>query len=272
METTDYKIACDFINGKTNGFVPEIAVVLGSGLSGFADRIEKETVIPYKDIPCFAKATAPYHEGSLIFGRLEGKRIVCMNGRLHFYEGHNMSDIVFPLRVLRKLGAEKIILTNASGGINESFSVGDIMLIEDHINFQGRNVLIGPNDDELGVRFPDMTHAYSPELRKLAENCAKKLDIELKKGVYIACTGPSYETPAEIRAFRILGADAVGMSTVPEVIAAVHCGFEVLAFSLITNMAAGITGNRLTMEEVAETGKKRSAVLGSLVSQVIKDC
>ena len=165
-----------------------------------------------------------------------------------------------------------VVLTNASGGINTEFSVGDIMLVEDHINFQGRIVLIGPNDDTLGPRFPDMTYAYDPELRAVATECADRLGIAIKRGVYISCTGPSYETPAEIRAFRILGADAVGMSTVPEVIAAVHCGYKVLTFSLITNMAAGITGNRLTMEEVAETGKRQSKVLGSLVGEVIKSC
>ncbi len=268
----NYNSAIEAIKEKTNGFIPEIVVVLGSGLAGFADRVEAEYIIPYGDIPGFAVSTAPYHNGRLIFGTLEGKKLACMDGRLHYYEGHSMEEIVFPLRVLRKLGAQKLILTNATGGINTEFSVGDIMLVEDHINFQGRNVLIGKNDDTLGVRFPDMTHAYDPELRALADSCAQKLGIALKHGVYIACTGPSYETPAEIRAFRILGADAVGMSTVPEVIAAVHCGYKVLTFSLITNMAAGITGNKLTMEEVAETGKKQSKVLGSLVAEVIKSC
>lgn len=267
-----YEAACDKINELSGGFKPEIIVVLGSGLAGFADKVEPCAVISYGDIPGFGVSTAPYHRGRLILGTVEGKRVACMDGRLHFYEGHELSDTVFPLRVLRKLGAEKIFLTNATGGINTSFKVGDIMLVEDHINFQGRNVLIGPNDDGLGVRFPDMTYAYAPELRALAEECAARLGIELKKGVYIACTGPSYETPAEIRAFRILGADAVGMSTVPEVIAAVHCGLKVLTLSLITNMAAGITGNRLTMEEVAETGRQRSIVLGSLVCEIIKSC
>lgn len=268
----DYNAACKVINDISGGFVPEIVVVLGSGLAGFADRVEPVCVIDYKLIPGFCVSTAPYHNGRLILGTIEGKRVACMDGRLHLYEGLDLEQVVFPLRVLRKLGAEKLILTNASGGINTEFSVGDIMLIEDHINFQGRNPLIGKNDDELGPRFPDMTYAYDPDFRAVASNCADKLGIEIKKGIYISCTGPSYETPAEIRAFRILGADAVGMSTVPEVIAAVHCGFKVLAFSIISNMAAGITGNRLTMEEVAETGKRRSLVLGSLVSEVIKDC
>ncbi len=268
----DYNYACEVINDISGGFVPEIVVVLGSGLAGFADRIDHTCVIHYDVIPGFAASTAPYHNGRLIFGTINGKNVACMDGRLHLYEGIELSQVVFPLRVLRKLGAEKIIFTNASGGINTSFSVGDIMLIEDHINFQGRNPLIGKNDDELGTRFPDMTYAYDPEFRALATACAASLGVELKNGVYLACTGPSYETPAEIRAFRALGADAVGMSTVPEVIAAVHCGYKVLAFSLITNMAAGITGNRLTQEEVAETGRRRSLVLGSLVSEVIKCC
>ena len=268
----DYNAACKVINDLSGGFVPEIVVVLGSGLAGFAERVEPVAIINYDLIPGFTASTAPYHNGRLILGTIEGKRVACMDGRLHLYEGLELAQIVFPLRVLRKLGAEKLILTNASGGINTSFTVGDIMLIEDHINFQGRNPLIGKNDDALGPRFPDMTYAYDPAFRSLAADCAASLGIEVKKGVYISCTGPSYETPAEIRAFRILGADAVGMSTVPEVIAAVHCGYKVLAFSLITNMAAGITGNRLTMEEVAETGKRRSLVLGSLVSEVIKNC
>lgn len=268
----DYKAACDRINELSGGFKPEIIVVLGSGLAGFADRVKAETVIPYGDIPGFGISTAPYHNGRLILGTVEDKRVACMDGRLHLYEGHGLEGVVFPLRVLRKLGADKIFLTNATGGINTSFKVGDIMLVEDHINFQGRNPLMGPNDEELGVRFPDMTYAYNPELRRIAEECADRLGIELKKGVYIACTGPSYETPAEIRAFRLLGADAVGMSTVPEVIAAVHCGLKVLTLSLITNMAAGITGNKLTMEEVAETGRQRSLVLGGLVSEIIKAC
>lgn len=268
----NYKAACETISKLSGGFVPEIVIVLGSGLAGFADRVDAVSVINYNDIPDFNASTAPYHNGRLILGTVEGKKVACMDGRLHLYEGLELEQVVFPLRVLRKLGAEKIILTNASGGINTDFVVGDIMLIEDHINFQGRNPLIGKNDDELGPRFPDMTYAYDPELRAVAADCAERLGIDIKKGVYLSCTGPSYETPAEIRAFRILGADAVGMSTVPEVIAAVHCGYRVLAFSLVTNMAAGITGNRLTMEEVAETGKRRSKVLGSLVSEVIKSC
>lgn len=268
----NYNAACEAIREVIKDFVPETVVVLGSGLAGFAEKVDAVAVIPYGEIPGFAVSTAPYHAGRLIFGTVEGKRVACMDGRLHFYEGYGMDEIVFPLRVLRKLGAEKIIFTNASGGINTSFSVGDIMLVEDHINFQGRNVLIGKNDEQMGPRFPDMTYAYDKSLRETAAECAKRLGINLKRGIYIACTGPSYETPAEIRAFRILGADAVGMSTVPEVIAAVHCGYRVLAFSLITNMAAGITGNRLTMEEVAETGKRQSAVLGTLVSEVIKSC
>ena len=268
----NYTAACNKINELSGGFKPEIIVVLGSGLAGFADRVEAKTIIPYGDIPGFGVSTAPAHNGRLILGTVEGKNVACMDGRLHLYEGHSPTDLVFPLRVLRKLGADKIFLTNATGGINTSFKVGDIMLVEDHINFQGRNPLMGQNDDGLGVRFPDMTYAYNPELRKIAEECASKLGIDLKKGVYLACTGPSYETPAEIRAFRILGADAVGMSTVPEVIAAVHCGLKVLTISLITNMAAGITGNKLTHEEVTETGKKQSIVLGGLVSEIIKSC
>lgn len=260
--------AVEYIKSKVD-FVPEIAVILGSGLGKLADGIENPIYVDYKEIEGFPVSTAPGHVGRFIFGTLLGKRVVCMQGRFHFYEGYTMQQVVLPVRVLRKLGVEKLIVTNAAGGINTDFVAGDIMLITDHINFMGNNVLIGKNDDTLGPRFPDMSFAYNPELREIAEKCAKELGTDLKQGVYIACTGPSYETPAEIRAFRVLGADAVGMSTVPEVIAANHCGMKVLAFSLISNMAAGILKQKLTEEEVLETGAKKGKELQGLIEKII---
>lgn len=192
-----------------------------------------------------------------------------MQGRLHCYEGWELDKVVLPIRVMRALGAENLILTNAAGGVNLDFKPGDIMLITDHINFMGRNPLVGKNDDSVGTRFPDMSFAYNPSLREIAESCAAKTGTDLKKGVYLGCLGPSYETPAEIRAFRILGADAVGMSTVPEVIAANHCGFKVLAFSLITNMAAGVLKQPLSEEEVLTTGKLKAREMQKLISEIL---
>ena len=204
-------------------------------------------------------------------GRLAGVPVVCMQGRLHLYEGHSARDVALPVRVMRGLGAEILLATNAAGGINTGFSVGDLMLIEDHINFTGQNPLVGPNDGTLGPRFPDMSYAYDPALRALAERCAAACGIRLCKGIYLACQGPSYETPAEIRAFRTLGADAVGMSTVPEVIAANHCGMRVLAFSLISNMAAGVLPQKLTEEEVLEAGRQNGARLERLVTAILQN-
>lgn len=260
--------AVNYIKTKIN-YVPDIAVVLGSGLGNLADVVENPVYVDYKDIEGFPVSTAPGHKGRFIFGTLMGKKVACMQGRFHFYEGYNMQQVVLGIRVLRKLGCEKLIVTNAAGGINTDFVPGDIMMITDHINFMGTNVLIGKNDSTLGTRFPDMSYAYDPKLREKTEKCAKELGMLIKKGVYIGCTGPSYETPAEIRAFRILGADAVGMSTVPEVIAANHCGMKVLAFSLITNMAAGILEQPLSEEEVLETGAKKSRELQRLIAKII---
>lgn len=262
--------AVKYIKEKVN-FVPEIAVILGSGLGNLADGIENPVYVDYKEIEGFPVSTAPGHNGRFIFGTLQGKKVACMQGRFHFYEGYDMNTVVLGVRVLRRLGCEKLIVTNAAGGINTSFVPGDIMMISDHINFMGTNVLIGKNDDSLGTRFPDMSFAYDPKLREKAEKCAQELGISIKNGVYLGCTGPSYETPAEIRAFRILGADAVGMSTVPEVIAANHCGMKVLAFSLITNMAAGILKQPLSEEEVLETGAKKGRELQQLIEKMIRE-
>ncbi len=256
---------------KSIGFSPKIGIVLGSGLGDLGEKIENPVYTDYSALEGFPVSTAPGHKGRFIAGTLAGKQVICMQGRLHFYEGHDMADILLPIRTMRRLGVEILILTNAAGGINTAFSVGDIMLIEDHINFMGRNPLVGQNEDAFGCRFPDMSFAYNPELRALAEQCAKKINVNICKGVYLACSGPSYETPAEIRAFRTLGADAVGMSTVPEVIAANHCGMRILAFSLISNMAAGILPHPLTEEEVLEAGRRKGAEMQNLICEIVKE-
>ena len=248
---------------------PEVAIILGSGLGALADKIENPVYIDYSSLDGFPVSTAPGHKGRFVYGELNGKRVICMQGRFHYYEGYSMQQIIAPVRVMRMLGAEYLIVTNAAGGVNKSFNIGDIMLITDHINFMGTNPLIGKNDERFGVRFPDMSFAYNPELRKLAKQCSESTGVEIKEGVYLACTGPSYETPAEIRAFRTLGADAVGMSTVPEIIAASHLKFKTLAFSLVTNMAAGILAQPLTEEEVLETGARKGAEMQKLITEII---
>ena len=216
-----------FLNEKTNGFVPEIGIILGSGLGDFADEYSKYSV-PYEQIPNFVKSHVEGHKGQLVFAEIEGKKVVMMQGRNHFYEGFTMAEITYPIKVMKKLGVKTLILTNAAGGVNESFRPADLMLITDHINFMGANPLVGENDDTLGERFPDMSEIYKKELISLAEECAEKLYIDIQKGVYLASSGPSYETPAEISMMRVMGADAVGMSTVPEAIVANYCGMNVL--------------------------------------------
>ncbi len=248
---------------------PEIALVLGSGLGGLADRIENPVYIPYGEVPGFPVSTAPGHAGRFVAGRLAGRAVLCMQGRFHYYEGHDMAAIALPVRVIKSLGCRALILTNAAGGVNYDFSVGDFMLITDHINFMGANPLRGTNDDEIGPRFCDMSRVYDVDLQKLARTVAAEKNLTLQEGVYLGYMGPSYETPAEIRAFRTLGADAVGMSTVPEAIAASHCGLPVLALSLITNMAAGMTGKRLSGEEVIEIANHRGPVFQDLVAGIV---
>ena len=271
MDCNYVQEAAEYVRARI-GETPRIGLILGSGLGGIAEVIEDKHVIPYGEIPHFVCSTAPGHKGQFVAGRFGGKPVICMQGRLHFYEGHALSDIIFPVRVMKQLGVTSLIVTNAAGGINTSFQVGDLMLIEDHINFMGTNPLIGPNDASFGPRFCDMTYTYTPALRQAAQEAAQSLGLTLQKGVYLGCTGPSYETPAEIRAFRTLGADVVGMSTVPEVIAASHCGLQVLAFSLITNMAAGILDQPLTEEEVIEIGNRRGSDLQRLITRIVTDC
>ncbi len=254
---------------QTADFEPEIGLILGSGLGGLADELENRVVIDYADIPDFPKSTAPGHKGRMALGELSGKKLICMQGRFHYYEGWDMEDIALPVRTMKRLGIRSLIVTNAAGGVNPGFEAGDLMLIADHINLMGVNPLRGANDDTVGPRFPDMSHAYPESMRALARKAAQRIGIPLREGVYLACSGPSYETPAEIRAFRTLGADAVGMSTVPEVIAAVHCGLPVLGISLISNMAAGISPNPLSGEEVIEMGKRKAEQLKKLVSEIL---
>lgn len=271
MDCNYVQEAAEYVRARI-GETPRIGLILGSGLGGIAEVIADKHVIPYGEIPHFVCSTAPGHKGQFVAGRFGGKPVICMQGRLHFYEGHALSDIIFPVRVMKQLGVTSLIVTNAAGGINTSFQVGDLMLIEDHINFMGTNPLIGPNDASFGPRFCDMTYTYTPALRQAAQEAAQTLGLTLQKGVYLGCTGPSYETPAEIRAFRTLGADAVGMSTVPEVIAASHCGLQVLAFSLVTNMAAGILDQPLTEEEVIDIGNRRGSDLQRLITRIVTDC
>ncbi|WP_055107711.1 purine-nucleoside phosphorylase [Paenibacillus ihumii] len=244
--------AAGYIRSKSD-VQPKIGLILGSGLGVLADQIEGAVSIAYQDIPYFPQSTVEGHAGELLIGTLQGTPVILMKGRFHMYEGYGPELTAFPVRVMKALGVAKLLVTNAAGGINTSYKPGDLMLISDHINMTGRNPLTGPNDPELGARFPDMSEAYSRRLREIAKQVAGDKEIPLQEGVYVGLLGPSYETPAEIRMFRTLGADAVGMSTVSEVIVARHAGLEVLGISCISNMAAGILDQPLSHEEVIET-------------------
>ena len=235
---------------------PKIALVLGSGLGDYANTLEDRVVVPYSQIPSFPQPTVPGHTGAFVFGVKEGKPVVVAQGRVHYYEGLSMQQITLPVRVLAAMGVETLVLTNAAGGVNLNYEPGTLMLIADHINFSGNNPLIGENLHQFGPRFPDMSDLYTATLRKEIKNFAVRVDIPLAEGVYLMCSGPNYETPAEIRAFRTLGADAVGMSTVPEALVAGHCGMQVVGVSCITNMAAGVLPVKLSHHEVVETAAK----------------
>jgi purine-nucleoside phosphorylase len=248
---------------------PTIAVVLGSGLGDLADRLTDSIVIPYAEIPHFPAPTVHGHRGNLIVGTLGSTRIAALQGRFHYYEGHDLEAVTFPVRVLEAFGVKTLILTAATGGINPEYKPGDLVCLSDHLNLLGSNPLRGPNDDRLGLRFPDMTQVYSPNLRKIAAEEAARLALTLREGVYACLPGPSYETPAEIRMLKTLGADVVGMSTVPEAIVARHSGLEVLAFALVTNAAAGITGATITHEEVIEAGREAGERLGNLIGVIV---
>ncbi len=251
----------------------QVGLVLGSGLGDYADSLENKQIIDYKDIPGFPVSSVEGHASRFVIGERFGKRVIAMQGRFHTYEGYSHQEVVIPVRVMKKLGVETLVLTNAAGGINTSFKQGALMAISDHINYSGSNPLIGPNLHEFGPRFPDASECYNKALRKALIEKAKKAGIELHEGVYIMFSGPSYETPAEIRMARVMGADAVGMSTVPEALAAAHCGMKTVGISCITNMAAGILDAPLVHTEVMETANRVKAtfikLLDILISEVI---
>lgn len=258
-----------FIESKST-LKPEVALILGSGLSSIAAAVTDSVRIPFSQVPHFVESTVEGHKGELILGRLSGKNVMIMAGRFHFYEGYMFNDVTYPIRAMKHMGVEKLILTAAVGAVNKKLKPGDIMLITDHINFMGTNPLIGTEGVLQGVRFPDMSTVYKSELLKKAELTAKKMKLKIKKGVYLAGTGPSYETPAEVKMARVLGADVVGMSTVPEAIVANHCGLKVLGISYISNMAAGVLKQPLNHKEVIEVGEKIGKRLGNYIKEIVK--
>jgi len=251
------------------GALPETAVVLGSGLGDFADRLGDAFASPYGDLPHWPASAVVGHSGRLVIGNLGGKRVAALAGRAHFYEGHDLGTVVFAVRVMGRLGVKQVILTNAAGGINTGFAQGALMIIDDHINLLGSNPLVGSNDERLGARFPDMSEVYSFRLRRIADHAAAASGVPVSHGIYVATHGPSYETPAEIRFFRTIGADAVGMSTVPEAIAARHMGLEVLGISCITNMAAGVLPGVLNHDEVMETARRVRGSFIALLEEIL---
>jgi purine-nucleoside phosphorylase len=255
---------------ERSSLVPEVGVVLGSGLGNVVDAIDVETAIPYGEIPGASGSTVAGHAGKMLLGRAGKVPVVVLAGRMHYYEGHDMRAVVHLARVAGRLGIKRLVVTNAAGGVNTSFQAGDLMLISDHINLMGANPLLGPNLDDLGPRFPDMSEAYPKSLRNIAREVARGIGLELKEGVYLALSGPTYETPAEIRMLRTLGADAVGMSTVPEVIAMSHMGIPVLGISCITNMAAGILDQKLSHQEVMDTTTRVQKEFTALVLGVLQ--
>lgn len=265
-----FKESADYILSKIN-YKPELAIVLGSCLGPLADEIKDKMVVDYEDIPNFLRSTVDSHAGKLILGELNGRKVVCMSGRFHYYEGYDFEDLVAPIRVFKLLGASTVILTNAAGGVNPDYKPGDIMIIKDHIKQAGASPLRGRNIEEFGPRFFDMSNAYSKEYRKLVKDVGSKLGIHLKEGVYYYTTGPQFETPAEIKAIRLLGGDAVGMSTVTETITAAHMGMKVIGLSLITNMGAGVQDRELTIDEVDVTAEKSAEKFKELLRELVKN-
>ncbi len=259
------RAAIDAIAKRAPGFTPRVAIVLGSGLGGLADAVERAVAIDYGDLAGFPRPGVDGHAGRLVLGTLGGTDVACMQGRPHLYEGHAPAALAAPIRALRRAGCEILVLTNAAGSLRPDMGPGSLMMLTDHINMTGLNPLAGPNDDCVGPRFPDMSRAYDPELRRRLGAAAQDLDIALREGVYLACLGPSFETPAEIRMFRTLGADAVGMSTVPECLVANHCGMRVAAVSIITNLAAGMTAAPISHEETLAQGAKAATTLERLL-------
>jgi purine-nucleoside phosphorylase len=260
--------AAAYIRGRSR-IEPAIGIILGSGLGAFADHIDEATAIPFTEIPHFPQSTVPGHSGRLVIGTLQGVPVAVMQGRVHAYEGYSPEEVTFPVRVLGRLGVKTLIVTNAAGGIRLDMKQGDLVLLSDHINFTGRNPIVGKNDERFGPRFFDMTTAYSQRLRRLAAAAAQRQDFSLAEGVYLCVLGPSFETPAEIRAFRALGADLVGMSTVQEVITARQMGIEVVGISCVTNLAAGIQPEPLSHEEVIETGHRVAARFTQLLTALV---
>lgn len=260
----------EFVRAKDD-VRPKVAILLGTGLGGFADRIETREAIDYDDIPHFLKSTVETHAGQLITGTLNGVNVLALSGRFHYYEGYSMQDVTFPVRVAKELGAETLIVSNACGGLNPQFRSGDLMVISDHINFMGDSPLIGPNDDALGSRFPDMSEPYSADLIELAETVSLSQGIKLQKGVYLGCAGPALETRAEYRMMRQLGADVVGMSTVPEVLVAVHAGLKVLGFSIITDECFPDALKPVNIEKIVATAEKAEPILADLVAECVTE-
>jgi purine-nucleoside phosphorylase len=270
LTRADYQKSAQSIAGQTR-HKPKVGLILGSGLSSLADEIESADVVPFGEVPNFPVSTVQGHTGALVIGKLGGQTVIAMRGRAHFYEGYTMQQVTLPVRAMRELGVEALIVTNAAGGINADFHAGDLMLITDHINFVGmggQNPLRGPNDDALGPRFPDMTNAYDPTLGDWARATARDLGIELREGVYIMLAGPSFESPADVRLIRLMGADAVGMSTVPEVIVARHGGMRVLGLSLISNSLAH-GHDKVSHAEVLAAGKHAVPQLAALIKGVL---
>ena len=263
-----YEESAAYLRGQIGDFRPEVLMILGSGLGFLADELERPIRVPYGQIPHFKPSTAPGHKGQFVFGTLEGKPVAVMQGRMHFYEGYSLQEVTYAVRVVRLLGAEKLIVTNAAGCVNRDWTAGTLMLITDHIKLCLESPLRGENLPEFGPRFPDASTVYTPEYREIARQAARELDIPLKEGVYFYLPGPQYETPAEIRAVRALGADAVGMSTVPEAIVARHCGMKILGLSLLTNMAAGILDQPLSEQEVLDA----AAAASRQFSQLVRRC
>ena len=259
----------DFIKSKTNGFEPEVGIVLGSGLGGLVNVIDTQYAISYKDIPNFPVSTVAGHQGKLILGTLSGKKVIAMQGRFHYYEGYSTKEVTFPIRVLKYLGIKLLVLSNASGGINPDFRVSDIMFITDHINLLP-NPLIGKNDDRIGTRFPEMSEAYNKNVLAMADKIADELRIQVQHGVYVGDTGPSYETPAEYNYYRIIGGDCVGMSTVPEVIVARHCGLPVFAVSVITDLGGKDIAVQVTHEEVINAANVAEPKMTAILKEMLK--
>ena len=265
-----YEESAQAIRARLKSFVPKVAMVLGSGLGFLGDQVEDPIAIDYHDIPHFKTSTAPGHKGRLVCGMLDGQRVAVMQGRMHHYEGYSYEEVSYAVRVLRLLGADTLIVTNAAGCVRTDWKAGDLMLITDHIKMFSESPLRGENLPEFGVRFPDASSLYTPALRDLARQAAAELGIELREGVYFYCYGPQYETPAEVRAARILGGDAVGMSTAPEVIVAGHCGMQVLGFTLLSNMAAGIRDQPLSEQEVLDAAEACKDKFSRLVLSCLK--